>query len=81
MQLTDNLIQATIDSISGYIIAETAKEQHLPLEAVAERFFKSHTYKLLSDKETGLYWDSIPTTLNMFLQEALPHFTRKIVIR
>jgi hypothetical protein len=69
MPLTDNLIQAAIDSISGYVIAETAKERHLPLETVAERFFKSHTYKQLSDKETGLYWDSIPTTLKMFLQE------------
>jgi hypothetical protein len=69
MPLTDNLIQAAIDSISGYVIAETVKERHLSLEAVAEYFFKSHTYKLLSDKETGLYWDSIPTTLKMFQQE------------
>jgi hypothetical protein len=34
-----------------------------------ESFLASNTYKLLSDKETGLYWDSLDETYGMFTRE------------
>jgi hypothetical protein len=40
-----------------------------PLAETMECFLASNTYKLLSDKETGLYWDSLDETYGMFMRE------------
>ena len=69
MQLTDDLIAGTINSISGFIVARYAEQYDIPLYVAMETFFNSNTYKLLSDKETGYYFDSIPEIFDMFLKE------------
>jgi hypothetical protein len=69
LELTDALIEGAIDSITGFITAEAAKEFDRPIAEVMELFFLSDTYKILSNKETGLYWDSLSETYNMFTQE------------
>jgi hypothetical protein len=69
LELTDALIEGAIDSITGFIVAEAAKETGKPLVEVMEFFLSSNTYKLLSDKETGLYWDGLSETYNMFIEE------------
>jgi hypothetical protein len=69
LELTDALIEGAIDSITGFIVAEAAKESGKSLVEVMEFFLTSNTYKLLSNKETGLYWDSLSETYNMFMQE------------
>ena len=69
MELTDALIDGAIDSISGFITARAAKELNTPLAEVMDAFWVSNTYKLLCNKDTGLYWDSLPETLDMFMNE------------
>jgi hypothetical protein len=69
LELTDALIEGAIDSITGFIVARAVKEFGKPVAQVMECFLLSDTYKLLSDKETGLYWDSLSETYNMFIKE------------
>jgi hypothetical protein len=70
LELTDALIEGAVDSIAGFIAAKAAEELNKPLAEVIEMFLLSHTYTLLSDKETGLYWDSLSETYLMFMREA-----------
>jgi hypothetical protein len=69
LRLTDDLIQGTIDSITGFIVQTVAESRELPAEQVMEYFLTSKTYALLSDKETGLYWDSLPELVSRFETE------------
>jgi hypothetical protein len=69
LELTDALIEGAIDSITGFITAAAAQEFDKPIAEVMELFLLSDTYKILSNKETGLYWDSLSETYNMFTQE------------
>ena len=69
MELTDALIDGAIDSISGFIAARAAKEYKVPLAETLEAFMRSETGALLADRETGLYWDSLPETYRMFIRE------------
>lgn len=71
MQLTDELIVGTINSISGFIVAKYAEQYNIPLDTAMETFLNSNAYKLLSDKETGYYFDSIPEIYDMFLEEVV----------
>jgi hypothetical protein len=73
LELTDALIEGAIDSITGFIVARAVKEFDKPVAQVMEFFLLSNTYKLLSDKETGLYWDSLSETYNMFIEEMKQH--------
>jgi len=67
--LTDDAIDAAIDSISGYIVFTISTLTERPLEEVAEAFLASDTYALLSDKDTGYYWDSISELIDKFYDE------------
>ena len=67
--LTDEVIEATIDSIAGFIIAKVSSETGRPLAEVAEAFYGSEMYALLSDRATGYYWDSIPDMVDRFYNE------------
>jgi hypothetical protein len=69
LQLTDELIVGAINSISGFIVAKYAEQYNIPLESAMETFFNSKAYRLLSDKETGYYYDSIPELFDMFVEE------------
>jgi len=69
MELTDELIQGAVNSITGFIVNYVSEKQGKPIDEVIERFIASETYALLNDKNTGLYWDSIPATIDMFLAE------------
>jgi pantothenate kinase type III len=69
MELTDELIQGAIDSITGYIVSVVAEQQNKSIEEVMEKFIASKTYALLANKDTGLYWDSIAETIDLFLAE------------
>jgi hypothetical protein len=68
-ELTDELIDGAVNNITGYIIAKAAEQYKIPLARMTELFLNSNTYKLLSDKDTGLYWDSIAETWEMFVSE------------
>jgi hypothetical protein len=72
LELTDDLIDGAIDSITGFIIVKAAKETHHSVAQTMETFLLSNTYRLLSDKTTGLYWDNVFETYNMFIKELLP---------
>jgi hypothetical protein len=67
--LTDEAIEGAIDNVSGFIIAKTSAETGRTLQETAERFYASQMYALLSDKETGYYWDSIPEMIERFKAE------------
>ena len=67
--LNDVTIEAAIDNISGYIVEVVATETGKPIEEVSDTFLSSDTYKLLSDKETGYYWDSMSELVDMFNSE------------
>ena len=69
IQLTDDVINAAIDAISGYIVSVVSSETDRSIEEVSEAFLLSETYALLSDKETGYYWDSILELINKFRTE------------
>ncbi|WP_010257943.1 hypothetical protein [Treponema primitia] len=72
MELTEALIEGAIDSITGFIVAKAATQLHRPVVELMDRFLLSNTYKLLCNKDTGLYWDSLPETLDMFMRELQP---------
>ncbi|MDR0876625.1 MAG: hypothetical protein LBN21_01115 [Treponema sp.] len=74
LELTDTLIEGAIDSISGFIVAKAADSLHKPVDEVMDIFLQSNTYKLLSNKNTGLYWDSLSETLDMFMGETQSKF-------
>ena len=67
--LTDETIDTVIDSVSGFIIAAIAEETEKPLDEIAKLFYSSEMYVLLSDKNTGYYWDSIPAMIEQFYLE------------
>jgi|GEM_PF-4507621 len=67
--LTESAIDSAIDSISGYIVFTVQSATDKPLEEVSEAFMASRAYQLLSDKETGYYWDSISELMDMFTAE------------
>jgi hypothetical protein len=69
LELTEALIEGAIDSISGFMVARAAKELNRPLADTMESFLASKAYKLLSDRETGLYWDTLDETYRMFIRE------------
>jgi hypothetical protein len=67
--LTDDVIENTISSTSGLIVATVAEKLDLPITDVAERFLSSKTFALLRNKDTGYYWDSIAELIDMFTAE------------
>ena len=67
--LNDVTIETAIANISGYIVDVVASETGKPIEEISEAFLSSDTYKLLSDKETGYYWDSMSELVEMFKTE------------
>ncbi|MDR2673168.1 MAG: hypothetical protein LBC35_07845 [Coriobacteriales bacterium] len=67
--LTDELIEGTIDSITGFVAADVAKDWGKPLDYVLDAFLLSKTYSMLCDKASGYYWDSVPELKDMFLDE------------
>jgi hypothetical protein len=69
LELTEALIEGAIDGITGFMVARAAEELNRPLAEMMECFLASNTYKLLSDKETGLYWDNLDETYDMFMRE------------
>jgi hypothetical protein len=69
LKSTDELIEATIDGISGFISANFSEKYGLPIEKSLEMFLASKTYLALSDKKNGYYWDSIPQIQEMFSEE------------
>jgi hypothetical protein len=68
-RLTDEAITGAVGNISGFIVATVADESNRPLEEITEAFFSSETYSLLSDKDTGYYWDSILEVIDLFKNE------------
>ena len=64
--LTEQAVSAAIDAISGYIVSKTAEETGKSIIEITETFLASNTYALLSDAETGYYWDSIGELIDMF---------------
>jgi hypothetical protein len=69
LELTDDLIDGAIDSITGFIVAKASKQYDTPIAKMMEMFLLSNTYKLLSDKETGLFWDNLSETYTAFTRE------------
>ena len=67
--LTEEAIDAGIDSISGYIVSVIAGQTGRSIESISQEFLLSKTYALLSDRETGYYWDSISELIDLFNEE------------
>jgi hypothetical protein len=75
LQLTDNVINGAINSISGFLIAKYAQDFAVSLEQSMESFYNSNIYKLLNNKKTGYYFDSIPELFDMFVRERKEYIT------
>jgi len=67
--LTEQAINAAIDIICGYIVSEVSAETGKSIEEITVAFLASDTYLLLSDRETGYYWDSMSELIDMFKSE------------
>ena len=67
--LTEEVIDSAIDAISGYIVSVIATQTGKSIEEITEAFMDSDTYALLSDAETGYYWDSISELIEKFKAE------------
>ena len=67
--LTEQVVDAAIDAISGYIVSIITEETGKSIKEVIETFLASNTYALLCDAETGYYWDSIGELIDMFKTE------------
>lgn len=73
--LTDETVDAVIDSTSGFIIATVTAETGIPIGEIAVSFYASDIYALLGDKATGYYFDSIPEMIERFYAET-PHLAK-----
>ena len=69
--LTEQVINSAIDTISGYIVSTVTKETGKSIEEITEAFLASDTYALLSDVETGYYWDSMSELIEKFKTEII----------
>ena len=69
LELTDEIVEAAIDSAAGFIIASVSTETNRPLNEIADMFYASQMYALLSDRSTGYYWDSVPEMIEKFYSE------------
>jgi len=67
--LTEQVIDSAIDTISGYIVSVVSAQTGKPIEEVMDAFLASDTYELLSNAETGYYWDSIVELIDNFKNE------------
>ena len=67
--LTEQVIDSAINSISGYIVSNVSAQTGKTIEEVTDAFLASDTYMLLSDAETGYYWDSISELIDKFKTE------------
>ena len=67
--LNEQVIDSAIDTISGYIVSVVSSQTGKTIEEVTEAFLASDTYILLSDAETGYYWDSINELIDKFKAE------------
>jgi len=67
--LNDDTIDMAIDNICGYIVELVASKTGKTIEEVAEAFLSSETYLLLSNKETGYYWDCMGDLVDKFTAE------------
>ena len=69
--LTEQVIDSAIDTISGYIVSVVAAQAEKSIEEITEAFLASETYTLLSDAETGYYWDSMGELIDKFKEEIM----------
>jgi hypothetical protein len=69
LELTDALIDGAIDSITGFVVAKASEQRGIPVAKMMESFLSSNTCRLLSDKETGFYWDNVREIYDMFIGE------------
>ncbi|MCL2129898.1 MAG: hypothetical protein FWH35_06045 [Treponema sp.] len=67
--MTEQVIDSAIDTISGYIVSVVSAQTGKPIEEVMDAFLASDTYELLSNAETGYYWDSIVELIDNFKNE------------
>ena len=67
--LTEQVIDSAIDNISGYIVSLLTAETGKSIEEITEVFLASDTYSLLSNTETGYYWDSLSELIDKFKKE------------
>ena len=67
--LTEQVIDSAIDTISGYIVSVVSAETGKSIEEITEAFLASDAYMLLSDAETGYYWDTISELIDKFKME------------
>ena len=65
----DDRIQATLDAMTGFIVAKAAEKHSAPLHEIERKFFASKACEMLCDLETGLYADNIWETANVFFRE------------
>ena len=68
----DDRIQATIDTMIGYVVSLFARRFDVPVHEMQRTFLASKTFALLSDAESGLYHSDIWTTIEMFVEEIKP---------
>jgi len=66
---TDSIIAATIDNTTGYIANILHDREQKTIQDALQEFIHSHTYELLANKETGLYWESPAAVINLYLEE------------
>ena len=66
----DDRIQATIDAMTGFIVARMAESFSAPVHVIGRKFLSSKAYEMLCDTNTGLYADNVWETVNLFLREA-----------
>jgi C4-dicarboxylate-specific signal transduction histidine kinase len=69
LELTDELIDGAIDSITGFIAAKISEQRNIPVVQIMEHILLSNAYRLLSDKKTGFYWDNLREIYDMFIRE------------
>jgi hypothetical protein len=68
-ELTDEAIEAGIDTISGFLVAQAADRLGLTTRQTAQLFYGSVTHAQLRDPATGRYWDSLLELLDLFIAE------------
>lgn len=68
-RLTDETVQAAMDSIAGYLVDQAGPRLGLSPERTTEVLLGSAVYAQLQDPRTGRYWDSLPELLEDLVAE------------
>jgi hypothetical protein len=64
LSANDPVFKVTVGNIVAYLATKISDKFDIPIDRAIVFSLRSHTYKLLNNPNTGLYWDSLSESLD-----------------